>query len=401
MKQQKNTNIEQFVQLKDRRRRTQKRIKMHVELVERCHNHSEMRQNEKVLSLSLMQVCCIQERHRLRPLLVKGPSFRLQRQLMQQMEQRMEQRSAAAHTGVLVTNNNGSSLMHACEASGLILANTFTGGGPTCWTPDGSSSHCIDFIAIPQELRPQIALCRVNQVLGRRWQMSLVRDYWPVEVHVRLPKPWKLLRKRNTTTRWNKHALQVALDDPHVAQAFLEDASRAWAPFVGSAVGIGTAWDLQELWTALGGQLHEVAVRHFGLRPTQKSEKLLPATFDLLRHKRQYQTELLTLAGGWCHQPLRQGTHWFYFQLWSMLCKYLRPASAAKQAVKTDNANWDARLESNLQLAVDMHDSRTAWGFCRLPAPAAELHLRCSSLLRDNGKHTWQRSGEQKSITLQ
>ena len=137
------------------------------------------------------------------------------------------------------------------------------------------------------------------------------------------------------------------------------------------------------------------------MRPTQKSEKLLPATFDLLRHKRQYQTELLTLAGGWCHQPLRQGTHWFYFQLWSMLCKYLRPASAAKQAVKTDNANWDARLESNLQLAVDMHDSRTAWGFCRLPAPAAELHLRCSSLLRDNGKHTWQRSGEQKSITLQ
>ena len=146
----------------------------------------------------------------------------------------------------LVTNNNGLSLMHACEASGLILANTFIGGGPTCWTPDESSSHCIDFIAIPQELRPQIALCRVKQVLGRRWQMSLVRDHWPVEVHVRLPKPWKLLRKRNTTIRWNKHALQVVRDDPHVAQAFPEDASRAWAPFVGSAVGIGTAWDLQD-----------------------------------------------------------------------------------------------------------------------------------------------------------
>ena len=230
-------------------------------------------------SLSLMQVCCIQERHRLRPLLVKGPSFRLQRQLMQQMEQRMEQRSAAAHTGVLVTNSNGSSLMHACEASGLILANTFTGGGPTCWTPDGSSSHCIDFIAIPQELRPQIALCRVNQVLGRRLQMSLVRDHWPVEVHVRLPKPWKLLRKRNTTTRWNKHALQVALDDPHVAQAFLEDASRAWAPSVGSAVGIGTAWDLQRaldclkratsrggcspFWFATYTEIREAAACHF------------------------------------------------------------------------------------------------------------------------------------------
>ena len=49
-----------------------------------------------------------------------------------------------------ITNNNGSSLVHACEASGLLLANTFIGGGPTCWTPDGSSSHCIDFIAIPK-----------------------------------------------------------------------------------------------------------------------------------------------------------------------------------------------------------------------------------------------------------
>lgn len=58
---------------------------------------------------------------------------------------------AVGHRTDEVTNNNGSSLVHACEATGLILANTFIGGGPTCWTPDGSSSHCIDYIAIPQD----------------------------------------------------------------------------------------------------------------------------------------------------------------------------------------------------------------------------------------------------------
>ena len=138
--------------------------------------------------------------------------------------------------------------------------------------------------------------------------MSLVRDHWLVEIHARLPRPWKLLQKRAPITRWNKHALQVALDDPRVGQAFLEDASRAWAPFAGLSVGINTAEELQGLWSALGKQLHEVAGHHFGLRPTQKSEKLLPGTFDLLRHKRQCQAEVLTLAADWRRQPLRRST---------------------------------------------------------------------------------------------
>ena len=47
-----------------------------------------------------------------------------------------------------VTNNNGAALVHACESAGLLLANSFSGWAPTCWSPDGQSSHCIDFVAI-------------------------------------------------------------------------------------------------------------------------------------------------------------------------------------------------------------------------------------------------------------
>ena len=119
-----------------------------------------------------------------------------------------------------VTNNNGSALVHACESAGLVLANTYLGGGPTWWSPDGRSSNCIDFIAIPQELRSRLHLCRVNKVLGRRWQLSSVRDHWPVEVVLALPRPWVLLRKQIPVVRWNKHALQVALEDPSVSNAF-------------------------------------------------------------------------------------------------------------------------------------------------------------------------------------
>ena len=51
------------------------------------------------------------------------------------------------------TNNNGFSLVHACDANSLVLSNTFFGGGNTWWSPDGQTAHCLDFIAIPADCR--------------------------------------------------------------------------------------------------------------------------------------------------------------------------------------------------------------------------------------------------------
>ena len=129
----------------------------------------------------------------------------------------------------LTEEQNGTALVHACEGSGLVLSNTFckAGRASTWWSPDGNPSHCLDFVAVPQEIRSRMKSCNVDKVFGRRWQPSHVRDHWPVEVVVTLPAQWVLLHKPRAAIRWYKHALQAALDDMSVSEAFLVDCEQA------------------------------------------------------------------------------------------------------------------------------------------------------------------------------
>ena len=272
--------------------------------------------------------------------------------------------SVGLHRRDVVTINNGAALVHACEASGLALANTFSRCGSTWWSPDGKTSHCLDFIAIPQEFRSRVRSCHVNQILGRRWQMSPVRDHWPVEVVAMLPAPWVLLHRQTHTVRWNKHALQVALDDMSVGNAFLIDCE--------TALGHEPALDhdnlsrdtLEAHWVRVQARLHEVACHHFAMRPSQKEAKLLPATFDLLMQKRVAQQNWLGHVSTWHDKSLRSPLTWF-FHAFRLFVLHSKLVVASKSAVKADEHAWFARLETRLQRAVDLHDSREAWSVCR------------------------------------
>ena len=179
-----------------------------------------------------------------------------------------------------VTNNNGMSLVHACESAGLWFANTYSGWGPTCWTLDARHSHCIDFIAVPLEFRARVRRCRVNKVLGKRWQMSPVRDHWP--------------------------------DRP----------SRE---------------EVEHHWQHLQSELHQVAVRHFSMRPSQKSCKILPGTFDLLQLRTAEQVSLLdhveSFIESWSANNIWRPIAWF-FRLFKLSLRYSRLRAAAKFAVK-------------------------------------------------------------------
>eukprot|EP00439_Symbiodinium_sp_Y106_P026342 s1148_g3.t1 len=265
-----------------------------------------------------------------------------------------------------VTNNNGMSLVHACESAGLLLANTYSGWGPTCWTPDGRHSHCIDFIAVPLEFRSRVRRCRVNKVLGKRWQMSPVRDHWPVEVVVALPKPWTLLKGSTQTVRWNKHALQVALDDVSVGNKFFRECEQAShdvprsLPDRPSREEVEHHWqhlqsELHQVavrhfsmrpsqksckilhWQHLQSELHQVAVRHFSMRPSQKSCKILPGTFDLLQLRTAEQVSLLdhveSFIESWSANNIWRPIAWF-FRLFKLSLRYSRLRAAAKFAVK-------------------------------------------------------------------
>ena len=263
-----------------------------------------------------------------------------------------------------VTNNNGAARVHACESAGLLLANSFSGWAPTCWSPDGQSSHYIDFVAIPQECRLRMRCCRVNRVLGKRWQLSPVRDHWPVEVVVSLPRPWVLLRKASLPIRWNKHALQVALEEDSAANAFLRDCMQSLSAESPPLLGSVTRAEVETRWNQVASSLHDVAVRHFAMRPSQKTSKILPRTFDLLRQRRDAMQLFMDHVDSWSAASVRRPLAWF-FEAFRLLTAHSRAAANAKQAVKADSKAWNARLESRLQRAVDLCDSREAWSVCR------------------------------------
>jgi hypothetical protein len=262
------------------------------------------------------------------------------------------------------TNNNGFSLVHACDANSLVLSNTFFGGGNTWWSPDGQTAHCLDFIAIPADCRSRVKKFQVNNILGRRWQMSLVRDHWPVELTVQLVQPWQRLPLPFQPTRWNKHALQTALEDPGVGNAFLQDLQHAWAPLRLQFSFVSNTAELEAHWNKVRNTMHAVAAAHFGMRPAQRSMKLLPATFDLLRAKRHQQHALLAHFSHWETLQPSQTLRWF-FSAWILTVQHMCATRRAAAAVKHDNALWDRRLEARLCSAESHHDAREAWSVCR------------------------------------
>ena len=136
-------------------------------------------------------------------------------------------------------------------------------------------------------------------MLGRRWQLSSVRDHWLVEAVLALPRPWVLLRKQIPVVRWNKHALQVALEDTSVSNAFLRDSVQSCCAFSALEAGKCSRSDVEVRWKQMQSALREVAVRHFATRPTQRATKLVPQTFDLLCERRDAQQRLLEHADSW------------------------------------------------------------------------------------------------------
>ena len=81
-----------------------------------------------------------------------------------------------------------------------------------------------------------------------------------------------------------------------MAQHFARDVQAVWSPLAESFPNMGTREELDQFWQLLNQQVSEVAFQHFGLRPGQRSMKILPSTFDVLREKRQVQATLLTHA---------------------------------------------------------------------------------------------------------
>eukprot|EP00435_Cladocopium_sp_Y103_P014774 s720_g3.t1 len=178
------------------------------------------------------------------------------------------------------SNDNGLFLSQACDACHLALANTFHPAGKTWWSPDGRTAHRLDYIALCTGFLQRIKHCRVNKVLGRRWQTSPVKDHWPVEVHVQLLSRWPAVRPRCSPFRWNRHALLRAGRDPQLFAPFLTEVSN-----ILTQLDQVTWQDLQTRWTTSSARLLEVAQTHFGMSAAQTNPKLLPQTFGLLEKK--------------------------------------------------------------------------------------------------------------------
>ena len=261
------------------------------------------------------------------------------------------------------TNHNGSSLTHACDASGLVLTNTFFGGGATWWSPDRRTSHALDFIAIRADCKPCVKQFLINTILGKRWQLSLVRDHFPVELTVQLSKPWTSLPPTRKPVRWNKYAVQVALEDPRIGNAFLSEVQQAWSQLPPHP-DMSSPAELERHWTELRKTVHDIAVAHFGMRPAQRSLKMLPHTFDLLRAKRSHQHELLSHLAQWPDTLRCRQQHWC-FTAWALLFRHVKLAKQAADAVKADKHRWNSHLEHRLHAALSHHDSREAWSVCR------------------------------------
>ena len=128
--------------------------------------------------------------------------------------------SAVARFEPESSNDNG--INDAClrASTSLALVNAFHNAGPIWRSPDGLTSHRLDYIAVPVPFHRRVARCKVNKCYGQRWQTAAVRDRWPLEVHVRLPHQWPAKRQSSNAIFWNEHALDRASRNPQLPAAF-------------------------------------------------------------------------------------------------------------------------------------------------------------------------------------
>ena len=159
------------------------------------------------------------------------------------------------------------------------------------------------------------------------------------------------------------------MEDPGVANRFLTDLQIAWEPFLPLAADLSNATNVEMYCSKVRTVMHNVAVEHFAMRPTQKSMKLLPATFDLLRRRRDLQDTVLQHVSVWSGNGLGplHVLRWFFMSL-QLLTAHLRMDRACKTAVRNDNKAWHQRLIGRLQQALDLRDSREAWAVSRMIA---------------------------------
>ena len=85
---------------------------------------------------------------------------------------------------------------------------------------------------------------------------------------------------------------------------FLRDCVQSCGAFSALEAGNCSRSDVEMRWKQMQSALHEVAVRHFAMRPTQRATKLLPQTFDLLCERRDAQQRLLEHADCWSNHML-------------------------------------------------------------------------------------------------
>ena len=281
------------------------------------------------------------------------------------------------------SNDNGFNIAHLCAATGLALANTFHNAGSTWWSPDGNTSHRLDYIAIPIAFRRRVAHCRVNKNFGQRWQTAAVRDHWPLEVHARLPQQWPAKRQNSNTISWNAHALGRASRDPLVAAPFLAEAQQTVAAL------LQEPWcNLQNLWTKCAKNLMTVSQKHFGRPRAQHNPKLLPGTFALLECRRATMHIFLEEVGMLQQMPLASQ------QLWRMrlVLRALQlngRIEKARRAIKTDVKAWNQNLVRELDAALDTKDHKTAWSVSRRLAGRLYKQPRQPPMHKQICKRAW------------
>ena len=281
------------------------------------------------------------------------------------------------------SNDNGFNVAHLCAATGLALVNTFHAAGPTWWSPDGSTSHRLDFMAIPVAFRRRVTHCKVNKTYGQRWQTAAVRDHWPLEVHVRLPQQWPPKRQASSTIFWNAHAISRASRDPQIAAPFFAESTQRVVELLQQPWG-----NLQTLWIRCAQALLAVAQKHFGRPREQHNPKLLPGTFALLECRRATMRVFLEEVAMLQGMPLASQQLWrmrVVLRALQLNCKIEK----ARKAIKADVKAWNQTLVRELDAALATRDHKTAWSLSRRLAGRLYKQVRQPLMHKPIHKEAW------------
>ena len=291
--------------------------------------------------------------------------------------------SAVGPVEPAISNDNGINVARLCASTSLALVNTFHKAGPTWWSHDRSTSHRLDYIAIPVSYRRRATHCRVNKCYGQRWQSAAVRDHWPIEVHVRLPQQWPAKRQKSSAITWNEHAIARASRNPQLAAAFFAEAQAQLHKLMHQP------WSsLQALWTRSAHTLQTVAQKHFGRSREQHNPKILPGTFALLEKRRATMHVFLEEAALLPQQPL------VFYQSWRLrvVLRALQLNAImeqARKAIKADAQAWNRHLFQELDGATAARDHKTAWSVCRRLAGRLHKHVRQPPMHKPISKQAW------------